>query len=81
MNCNEFKNKVAELFDTTIDIQTQSECRAHMAECPECKAYYEELAKHLMPYNHKRQPNRLSADLLASCIISGAPSLPPQCSS
>ena len=45
MNCNEFKNKVADLFDTTIDIQTQAECRAHMAECPECKAYYEELAE------------------------------------
>jgi hypothetical protein len=26
-------------------MQTQTECKAHMAECPECKAYYEELAE------------------------------------
>lgn len=45
MNCKEFKDKVADLFDTTIDVQTQAECKAHMAECPECKAYYEELAE------------------------------------
>lgn len=45
MNCKEFKDKVAVLFDTTIDMQTQTECKAHMAECSECKAYYEELAE------------------------------------
>ena len=45
MNCKDFKEKVADLFDTTIDMQTQAECKAHMAECPECKAYYEELAE------------------------------------
>ena len=45
MNCKEFKDKVVDLFDTTIDMQTQTECKAHMAECPECKAYYEELAE------------------------------------
>ncbi|MBQ9363063.1 MAG: zf-HC2 domain-containing protein [Bacteroidaceae bacterium] len=45
MNCKEFKNKVVDLFDTTIDLQIQAECKAHMAECPECKAYYEELTK------------------------------------
>lgn len=45
MNCKEFKDKVVDLFDTTIDMQTKAECKAHMAECPECKAYYEELAE------------------------------------
>ena len=45
MNCKEFKDKVVDLFDTTIDMQTQAECKAHMAECPECKAYYDELAE------------------------------------
>ena len=39
MNCKEFKDKVVDLFDTTIDMQLQAECKAHMAECPECKAY------------------------------------------
>ena len=45
MNCKEFKDKVVDLFDTTIDMQTQAECKAHMAECPECKAFYDELAE------------------------------------
>ena len=45
MNCKEFKNRVVDLFDTTIDTQTLAECKAHMNECPECKAYYEELAE------------------------------------
>ena len=44
MNCKEFKDKVVDLFDTTIDMQTKEECKAHMAECAECKTYYEELA-------------------------------------
>lgn len=45
MNCKEFKVKVVDLFDTTIDMQTQAECKAHIVECPDCKAYYEELAE------------------------------------
>lgn len=45
MNCKEFKDRVVDLFDTTIDTQTLAECKAHMNECPECKAYYEELAE------------------------------------
>ncbi len=45
MNCDEFRNKVADLFDTTIDMQTKAECNQHMAECAECKSYYEELAE------------------------------------
>ena len=43
MNCKEFREKVAELFDKTIDMQTERECNEHMAHCPECKAYYKEL--------------------------------------
>ena len=43
MKCNEFKEKVADLFDKTIDMQTQAQLSEHMKSCPECKAYYEEL--------------------------------------
>ena len=43
MKCNEFKEKVADLFDKTIDLQTLRECNEHMANCPECKGYYNEL--------------------------------------
>lgn len=45
MNCKEFRDKVVDLFDITVDMKTHAECKAHMAECPECKAYYEELAE------------------------------------
>ena len=45
MNCDEFRNKVADLFDTTIDMQTKAECNQHMAECAECRTYYEELSE------------------------------------
>ena len=40
MNCNEFKEKVADLFDKNIDMQTQVQLSEHMDNCPECKAYY-----------------------------------------
>ena len=43
MNCNEFKTKVADLFDTNVDEATLKACRAHMDSCPGCKEYYEEL--------------------------------------
>lgn len=43
MKCNEFKEKVVDLFDKTIDIQTQAQLSEHMKSCHECKAYYDEL--------------------------------------
>lgn len=43
MNCNDFKEKVADLFDKNIDMQTQAQLNEHMADCPKCKAYYDEL--------------------------------------
>lgn len=43
MTCDEFKDKVAELFDIQADPQTVAECEAHMAECADCRTYYEEL--------------------------------------
>ena len=43
MNCKEFKNKVADLFDTTIDSHVMAECQNHIDSCPDCKAYYENI--------------------------------------
>ncbi|MCR4593390.1 MAG: zf-HC2 domain-containing protein [Bacteroidaceae bacterium] len=43
MNCKEFREKVADLFDKTIDMQTERECKEHMDHCPDCKDYYNEL--------------------------------------
>lgn len=45
MNCNDFKEKVVDLFDKDIDMQAQTQLREHMANCHDCKAYYDELCK------------------------------------
>ena len=45
MNCNDFKEKVVDLFDKDIDMQAQVQLREHMANCHDCKAYYDELRK------------------------------------
>lgn len=45
MNCNDFKEKVVDLFDKDIDMQAQAQLREHMANCHDCKAYYDELCE------------------------------------
>lgn len=45
MNCNDFKEKVVDLFDKDINMQAQAQLREHMANCHDCKAYYDELRK------------------------------------
>lgn len=45
MNCNDFKEKVVDLFDKDIDMQAQAQLRKHMANCHDCKAYYDDLRK------------------------------------
>ena len=77
MICNEFKEKVADLFDTTVDMQIYAECHKHMDECAECKAYYEELAetfKDLQPQKfstkqHKTGNRRLVWRSIAAVAI------------
>ena len=56
MNCKEFRDKVVDLFDTTDCLQTQEECMAHMAECPTCKAYYEELTETFKALQPQEKP-------------------------
>lgn len=45
MNCNDFKEKVVDLFDKDIDMQAQAQLREHMVNCHDCKAYYDDLRK------------------------------------
>ena len=45
MNCNDFKEKVVDLFDKDIDMQAQAQLREHMANGHDCKAYYDDLRK------------------------------------
>ena len=45
MNCNDFKEKVVDLFDKDIDMQAQAQLSEHMANCHDCKAYYNERRK------------------------------------
>lgn len=44
MTCDEFKDRMADLFDKEVDARTKAECEAHIAECKACKEHYEEMA-------------------------------------
>lgn len=43
MNCNEFRNIVADLFDKDVAPQIKTECEKHISQCPECREYYDDL--------------------------------------
>ncbi len=71
MKCNEFKEKVADLFDKTIDMQTQAQLSEHMKSCPECKAYYEELRETfdmLQPREVRSEERRVLRPSFASSL-------------
>ena len=43
MDCKEFRNVVADLFDKDVRPQIKAECEKHISQCAECRAYYEDL--------------------------------------
>lgn len=43
MECKEFKNIVADLFDKEVSPETQKACNEHISHCAECRDYYESL--------------------------------------
>jgi hypothetical protein len=43
MDCKEFRNIVADLFDKDVDPRIKTECEKHISQCAECRAYYEDL--------------------------------------
>src|SRR5574344_577528 len=43
MKCEEFKNKVADLFDVDVDPEVKAACMEHIDSCAECRDYYEDL--------------------------------------
>ena len=43
MECKEFKNIVADLFDKEVSTETQKACNEHISHCAECRDYYENL--------------------------------------
>lgn len=43
MDCKDFKNTVADLFDKEVAPQTKVACEKHISQCTECREYYEEL--------------------------------------
>lgn len=45
MTCEDFRKKVADLFDVSVDAATKRECEQHLSQCPDCKAYYDGLAE------------------------------------
>lgn len=84
MNCNEFKTKVVDLFDTHVDEATREACLAHIDSCPSCKEYYEELKKNyaeleprktfnVSPAAGPRKPHRRlwqTVAAVAICLVS-----------
>lgn len=61
MNCNDFKNKVADLFDKNIDMHTKAQMNEHMVNCHECKAYYDELRETFSMLQPKEAANMSKA--------------------
>lgn len=62
MNCNEFKNQLADLFDQEISAKTWAEMKEHMATCPDCRAEYEalkEVADDLLPKHSPVQEKQI----------------------
>ena len=60
MNCNEFNDRLADLFDKEVSSQTLAEMKQHMAICAECRALYESLngkAEDLQPLHSPLQAN------------------------
>lgn len=43
MDCNDFRDMVCDLFDKEVDPQIKAECENHIAQCTECRKYYEEM--------------------------------------
>ena len=85
MNCNEFRNIVADLFDKDVDPQIKAECEKHIRQCSECREYYEDLlmaAERLRPKqtfvsSDNNQPritrrwSRVAAIFVGMIILSG----------
>ena len=61
MDCKEFRDIVADLFDRDVEPRTKAECEQHISQCAECKEYYEELrqtAELLCPKHSPVNPAR-----------------------
>lgn len=43
MDCKEFKNIVADLFDKDVEPSIRAKCEEHMGECSACRKYYEDM--------------------------------------
>lgn len=43
MDCKKFRNTVADLFDKDIDPQVKADCEAHLSQCAECRAYFDDM--------------------------------------
>jgi len=64
MNCKEFRTHVADLFDKEASPQTKAACEQHMATCPACRSYYEDLAEAaalLRPRHSSTEQNRTTS--------------------
>ncbi len=61
MNCTDFKNNIADLFDKSISMEQYKNMTDHAENCQECKAYYnslQEVADALKPQQHPSQSKK-----------------------
>lgn len=56
MKCEEFKNKVADLFDVDVDPEVKAACMEHIDSCAECRDYYEDLKETMNMLMPKHSP-------------------------
>jgi len=81
MNCEDFKEKMVEMFDNQPDPQTVAELESHMESCTACRDYYEQtkaVAEMLTP-RHAPQPKarrlrlpKVLGRVAIACLIFGA---------
>lgn len=62
MDCKDFRNIVADLFDKEVDPQTQWLCEQHAAECEACRAYLDELKQTANLLRPKHSPVSMQGD-------------------
>lgn len=71
MDCKDFKNIIVCLFDKDVDGAIKAECENHMAECQECREYYEELKEAFDMLVPKEEVSSHKGGAFASNLQSG----------
>lgn len=58
MNCTDFKNNIADLFDKNISMEQYNDMMFHASNCQECKEYYNSLQEVADALKSKQHPSQ-----------------------